>query len=322
MPRKTKEQTDEQLDIEKKKTTNKKTNNNKKTKDTKKSTTKKSASKKTSSDKEVKTIKKTATNKATANKETKTAKKTTTKKDSTKKETQSTSKTATKKTTTKKTSSKKSKAVDLPTEVEYYDLPYQYNETVVKVLYQNPTTLFVYWEISNEDIENYKKIYGKNFFETTEPILTVYNDSMSYQFEVVINDFANSWYFNINDSECDYHVELGRRPKYNKNYERDYIYITSSNNIESPNNRILYNTNEGNSVYFRNIKNNESRKVELQSLINQLNLNHKKLGFPLIKDLSDIYKNIFGVENVSELGTISNPSSGNPTFGSLSSRLK
>lgn len=284
MPRKTKEQNNEQLDIEKKKAT-------KKEEKPTKSATGKTTPKKVSTKKETKTTKKT-TNKTTT-------------------------KSPTKKTTPKKTSSKKTKTIALPVEVEYYDLPYQYNETIVKVLYQNPTTLFVYWEISNADIENYKEKYGKNFFEVTEPILTVYNDSMNYKFEIVINDFANSWYFNINDSECNYHIELGRRPKYNKNYEKNYVYITSSNDIESPNNRILYNTNENNSIYFRNIKSNESRKLELQSVINQLNLNHSKIGFPLIKNLSDIYKNIFKVQDVYDLGKISNPSS-----ESLSSRLK
>lgn len=324
MPRKTKEQTNEQLDIEKKKTT-KKAIDNKKSKTAKKSTTKK-----TTPSKEVKTTKKT-TKTSIANEENKTTRKASPKKVSTKeaKSTKITTKPSTEKvgtkketkttakTVTKKASSKKSKAVALPVEVEYYDLPYQYNETVVKVLYQNPTTLFVYWEISNADIENYKKMYGKNFFETTEPILTVYNDSMNYKFEVVINDFANSWYFNINDSECDYHVELGRRPKHNKSYEENYIYITSSNDIESPNNRILYNTNEDNSVYFKNIKNNESTKIQLQLLIDKLNLKHSKMGFPLIKNLSDIYKNIFKVQDVYDLNKISNPSS-----ESLSSRLK
>ena len=36
---------------------------------------------------------------------------------------------------------------------EYYDLPYKYNKTVVKILAQTPKTLFVYWEISDKDRE-------------------------------------------------------------------------------------------------------------------------------------------------------------------------
>ena len=47
---------------------------------------------------------------------------------------------------------------------EYYDLPFKYNKTVVKTLAQTPTTLFVYWEISDEDVEKYKGQYGENFY--------------------------------------------------------------------------------------------------------------------------------------------------------------
>ena len=44
-----------------------------------------------------------------------------------------------------------SKALFMPNKFlnEFYDIPYTYNETTVKVLAQNPTTLFVYWDISD-----------------------------------------------------------------------------------------------------------------------------------------------------------------------------
>ena len=64
--------------------------------------------------------------------------------------------------------------------------------------------LFVYWEISDDDIEHYKNTYGENFFETTRPVLVVYNETMNYSFEIPINDFANSWYLHVNDAKCDY----------------------------------------------------------------------------------------------------------------------
>ena len=35
---------------------------------------------------------------------------------------------------------------------EYYEIPQKYNETIIKVLAQNPNKLFVYWEISNDYI--------------------------------------------------------------------------------------------------------------------------------------------------------------------------
>ena len=95
---------------------------------------------------------------------------------------------------------------------EYYDLPYRYNQTIVKLLYQTPTTLFIYWDISDEDREKFKKTYGEDFFEKTKPVLVVHNETKGYSFEVEINDFANCWYLNVNDSKCKYKIELGRKP--------------------------------------------------------------------------------------------------------------
>ena len=52
--------------------------------------------------------------------------------------------------------SKQSKSINL---LEYYDLPYRYNQTIVKILAQTPKTLFVYWDISDDDRKNYIKQY-------------------------------------------------------------------------------------------------------------------------------------------------------------------
>ena len=198
---------------------------------------KKATSKKTST-----STKKTSAKKTTVKKVTSSTKKTTTKKSST----------SPKKTTTKKTSTKKE-----PIAMEYYDLPYKYNQTMVKVLAQTPTTLFIYWEISDIDIEKYKKEYGENFFETTKPVLIVNNITLNYSFEVEINDFANSWYLHIDNSKSKYNIELGRRPiKYNENIKTDYIYFTSSNAIEAPNDRVLLNPSQK-KVAFKNIKTNK-----------------------------------------------------------------
>ena len=83
------------------------------------------------------------------------------------------------------------------------------------------------WDISDEDRENFKKEYGDSFFETTHPVLIIHNDTMNYSFEVDINDFANSWYLKVNDSSCDYRIELGRRPNSNSvKIDKDYIYIS------------------------------------------------------------------------------------------------
>ncbi len=290
------------------KTTSAKKDVNAKT-DSKKSSTTKSVAKKTS-----------ATSKTVANKKTTATKKATTtkKKPSTK---STTKKIVSKKSTTKKATTSKRKGtltkkpkVDI---VEYYDLPYRYNQTVVKLLAQTPTNLFIYWDISDKDRENYKAQYGEDFFETTKPVLIIHNTTMNYSFEIDINDFANSWYLHVNDAKCDYKIELGRRPiKENPKINTDYIYISTSNEIESPNDHILFNK-EQKMVYFRNVKTGVQIEKPISANISFI----RNMG--KIYNIYDIYKAIYQNENIEEIYDLSNPSSGgNPSSGSLSSKFK
>ena len=278
MPRKTKEQKELEIKKEEPKKTSKKTSN---TKTATKKTTKKS--------KKAVDVKKTSTAKKSA------SKKVSTKKAPVKKA--ATKKTTTKKSTTKKTTSKKK--VDI---VEYYDLPYRYNQTVVKLLAQTPNTLFIYWDISDSDRENFQKQYGENFFETTKPILIVHNDTLGYSFEVEINDFANSWYLHVADSKCNYRIELGRRPiQKTEKLTTDYVYVSMSNEIESPNDHILFNKDQK-MIYFRDTKTgNETAK-------NIVNLSFMR-NMGKIYNIYDIYKAIYKNENVEDIYDKNNPSS-------------
>lgn len=257
-------------------------------------------------------------------------------------------KTKTKKVTTKKANSKikqtsiKSKKINKQTKkvkkpikiVESYDLPYRYNETIVKILYQTPDTLFVYWDIADSDRENYIKQYGENFFNITRPVLIIHNDTMNYSFEVPINDFANSWYLHINDSKCDYRVELGRRPNYynegvtkeiKENIPTDYIYVSISNEIESPNDHVLFNTNENNTIRIRNVKNYNEKSISLYEIIKHLPAMKKVQNIPYISEdlLKGIYSEIYHTKDISVFDKVkNNPSSGgNPSSGSMSSRF-
>ena len=207
---------------------------------------------------------------------------------------------------------------------EYYDLPYRYNQTVVKVLAQTPNNLFIYWDISDSDRENLKKQYGENFFEATYPVLIVYNDTLNYHFEVSINDFANSWYLHVNDSKSNYRIELGRRPidyyKFNETVKNtngnisnniDYIKISTSNNIEAPNDRILFNK-EQKMVYYKNVKTNVVKSKPITSLSFMHNIGK-------IYNVYELYKQIYKEENIEDLYDLSNPSSGNPSSNHPSS---
>lgn len=282
---------------------------NKKSSETKPSTvkekaTKKSASKKatnaTSKVSKTKTAGKTATSKKTsATKITKATKAT---------KTRAVKKTKTQKRTisskilklSSKTFTKAINKDELPFVLEYYDLPYKYNKTVIKALAQNPNTLFVYWEISDEDVQSIKDKYGENFFYVTKPVLIIHNLTNKYSFEVDINDFANNWYIHVNDTKCQYVVELGRRPKDGEinNLPDNYLYVTSSNMIESPNDHVLFYDSEAYiKVKFKNIHTNKYTTKVIK---------------PFLKNIYELYKSLhLDKENISF--DFKNPSSQNPT---------
>lgn len=207
-----------------------------------------------------------------------------------------------KKAPQKKSNSKKSISKSTTSKInllEYYDLPYRYNKTIVKVLSQTPKTLFVYWDISDEDRENYIKQYGEDFFNMTKPVLIIHNVTMNYTFEIEINDFANCWYFNINDEKCEYVVELGRKPKNNNtNIPNNYLYITSSNKIESPNGHVLFEKAQR-TLYYRDVKTNKTYSKDVA------NLEFIKY-FGKVYNLTSLYKEIYKDENIFD---INNPTS-------------
>lgn len=272
----------------------------------KKSTTKKTKTEKDTAKK--KTAKATTTKKAVSKKETTPkadSKKSATTKSTTKKSaTKNTSKSTTKKTATKKNASQKKRTTSRskrntskkasPNIIEYYDLPDTYNKTTVKLLFQTPKKLFVYWEISEADKQKFFEEKGNDFFETTTPFLVVRNKTKNYTFEVEINDFANSWYFDVPDSNCDYEVELIRKHKVTKSS----TWITTSNNLEVPNNRILFDKNRK-EIFFKNVKTNA---IISKTVVNLQFINH--LG--KIYNANSFYKKFYKKEDLVEMN---NPTS-------------
>lgn len=277
--------------------------------------------------------------KVASSKETKKTSKSTTAKKSAEKTAKTTSKkstgTASKKTTAKKatttktkraTRTKKATLADInPDEItsstnltekieilEYYDLPYRYNQTVVKVLAQTPTTLFIYWDISDKDRENFIRQYGADFFNNTKPVLIIHNKTMNYSFEIEIDDFANSWYLHVNDSNCEYCVELGRRPKYNNsepqiNIPNNYLYVSSSNEIDSPNDHVLFDK-ALKTVYFKDVKTNIVTAKDITSISFLRNMGR-------IYNLYDLYSDFTKNAWINHWQLdLKNPSSSSSTF--------
>lgn len=175
--------------------------------------------------------------------------------------------------------------------LEYYDLPFRYNETVVKILAQTPKRLFVYWDVADKDKRTYLNAFGENFFNDTYPVLLLHNENKNYTSEIAINDFANSWYLDISDSRDKYTIQLGRKFKsYIKpqiNYEientniafsNDYLMIAMSNKLEVPNDHILFEEFKP-YVIYRNVKTHteEIRNIETCIYPNQLKALYQKL---------------------------------------------
>lgn len=280
MPRTTKEAKTKDLNNEKNIKTMANSNSNTVTSKTKKAASKASANK-SSTSKE--TAKKKTTRNATSKNTATTTKKSTTKK------------TTAKISTRKKSATKVVKKLDENIIAEYYDLPYRYNETIVKILYQTPNILFVYWDISDYDRNKFISEYGENFFNNTVPILKIYNLTKNYSFEIEINDFANSWYINVNDANCEYKVELGRKTiRYEENIKNDYLYVSSSNDIEFPNDHILLDKLPS-KINFKNVKTNEIHTKDISTL--------RLVGINKIYKVYDFYKRFFKDELLEDLNT-------------------
>ena len=281
MPRVTKDVKKEELDKEKKS----KTSSTKKTGTTKTKTT---STKKTSTTKTKTTSsKKISTNKA---KNVKTA--------TSIKEKKSTSSIA-----KMKTSTKSAKLIENNVVAEYYDLPYRYNETIVRILYQTPTILFVYWDISDADRKKMQKEYGDNFFSQTKPVLKLINITKNYSFDIEINDFANSWYIHVPDSNCDYKVELHRKiiPEY-PSANASYIYVSSSNKMEFPNDHILIDELPDH-LRFRNTKTGTISIKDIATF--------HLIGIHKIYNIHDFYKRFYSKDIWEEINAskMLNPSS-------------
>ena len=307
MPRKTKElviQNDKVINDEEEKKLAKKSS---------KTTSEKKASKSTKSSESKKyselTTKKTTTKKAEKNSEKAVAKKNTEKKTSATKNSKTTKTSKSKNNTQEKakTTRKKAKKAETNYIVEYYDLPYRYNQTIVKLLAQTPNSLFVYWDISDSDRENYVKKYGEDFFYITKPVLKIHNDTLNYDFEIEIDDFANGWYIHVNDADCKYRIDLARRPKYyNSKIQDNYIYITSSNKIDAPNDHILFEKITPDFRFkFRNVKNNQVNYKNISNILNSKNVIFKNTFI----NIQQLYNLIYEKQNIEELNTLSNPSS-------------
>lgn len=109
---------------------------------------------------------------------------------------------------------------------EYYELPNKYNQTIVRLLVQSPTRMFVYWEVSDETV----KMFSNNSLDYANctPVLKITNITKNYSYTIPVDPYANNYYIEVEDSGCDYSVELGRIAK------NQFVNIYTSNKATVP----------------------------------------------------------------------------------------
>lgn len=139
---------------------------------------------------------------------------------------------------------------------EYFDIPYRYNETTIKLLFQNPTTLYVFWDVSDYDENQFINTYGIDTYNNSKLCLKLFNISKGYDFELNIDSFAKSWFINNVEPNCKYKVELLRK------INNETIFISSSNTLQIPTDIPCYNNDT-----FEFI-NRDTNKIEYTENIN------------------------------------------------------
>lgn len=109
--------------------------------------------------------------------------------------------------------------------------------SLITLLSRDPNWLYVYWDISEEKNRAFLAELGEDLWKRSLPALKVTNIIKNESFFVRINEFSDSWYINVTDSNQIYVVEIGR--KISENY---FIGLSSSNSISTPSSYVSSNT--------------------------------------------------------------------------------
>lgn len=126
---------------------------------------------------------------------------------------------------------------------EYYELPNKYDKTVVRLLVQSPTRMFVYWQVSDDFVKNFN-LHHRAYAEWS-PVLKIRNITMNYSYDLPIDPFTTNYYIEVKDPDCEYQVELGRRLK------NEFVNIYTSNSAQVPRSSPLP-INDYEEVIYRN----------------------------------------------------------------------
>ncbi|MBQ9267666.1 MAG: DUF4912 domain-containing protein [Clostridia bacterium] len=161
---------------------------------------------------------------------------------------------------------------------EYYELPIKYDETVVRLLVQSPKRMYVYWDISDQTIQEFSKKYFD--YAKSTPILRIINLTKNYFYDIPIDPFANNYYIDVEDENCEYEVELGRT------FHDKFADIYMSNHVTIPNSTPLPFENENEEILFKNYICLDTKKMRVNIPKQRLRQDYGDLPFGIEDNIS------------------------------------
>lgn len=177
---------------------------------------------------------------------------------------------------------------------EYYELPTKYDRTIVRLLVQSPTRMYVYWDVSEESIKNFET--SNNNYSSSTPVLRITNKTMNYTYDIPIDPYANNYYIETKDADCEYQVELGRVVK------NEFVNIYTSNTVKVPRNAPVPFDNEQEIIYRNYIRMDVSDRFTLYRTRddNRYNIDGKRpQDYSTLAFSSEDTNGISSMENVS-----------------------
>lgn len=136
-----------------------------------------------------------------------------------------------------------------------YSLPPQYDDARIVLLARDPHWLYAYWDLSDDRKDQLIQDIGNELWQNSTPVLKINNLTKNNSFYVRINDFSNSWYIHVEDSNCLYTAEIGRKIQ-----DRFFLNIADSNCAVTPSNNAADNSN----VSFVNYKDLKNGKISIE----------------------------------------------------------
>ena len=117
------------------------------------------------------------------------------------------------------------------------DLPEYYHKTYLRALPKDPQWLFLFWEITEETIDNVKNSIGTERFETAKPVLRLlditdieYDGTNAWKyFDITVHYYANNWYVKVPEPGRVYLVKYG-----NVTTDGTFYTIMQSNVVKMP----------------------------------------------------------------------------------------